>query len=304
MKLVVRFLVVAIILLPAAAYAQTPATQPVDTTSFTPQEVGIIEDLDVPAGMSVAELLQLVQRKAPSFQYVAEPGDWQKHPLPQMKLHSVMLQQIVEVISNLVPNVKATTVLPYPPVYVFHSLANRTGAAAPETQLGTFGLGEPVEELGLRAAWAALGKDQEAPTAEEVSAGRKRALKDVLSLLESAASEADHSAEPSLKLHEETEVLLVRGTPQQIEAVSRTLQALQSHNQAFVAYRNDYAHLAEAYQKARATLSNLKDQEDRALQANRSIGNRVSELEKENAALRSEIRRATSDKNGGADEKH
>ena len=225
-------------------------------------EPHVIVELDVPAGASVADLLQRLRQADPSFQYVARPGAWQDSKLPQIRLRDVDQQDVMMVLAQLVPAVQMRQISST--VWV---LNGRSPAAdVPRNELRAFGLTEPVERIGLKNAWAAVGKGQDAPTAEQIVVGRKQALKQVLSLLESAATQADSSFEPSLKLHEETEVLLVRGTDAQLNAVSQALVALQSGN-GLQNYEQSYRHLADQYHQAINNFEKLAVEKDREIQA-------------------------------------
>src|SRR5581483_6652045 len=200
-------------------------------------KVGRIGELDVPAGASVADLLQRLRQADPAFQYVAEPGPWLETKLPQIRLREVTPQDAMMVLAQLVPAVQMRQISSK--IWVLNGRNGQAGG--PRTQLSAFGLNEPVERIGLKNAWAAVAKDQDAPTADQIADGRKQALKQVLSLLESAVTQADPSSQPSLKLHEETEVLLVRGTDAQLNAVSQALTALQSGG-GLRTYEQSYRH--------------------------------------------------------------
>jgi len=104
-----------------------------------------------------------------------------------------------------------------------------TPATGTEMRLVAFGLNDPIDRLALRKSWSITAFNEIAPTPEEVATSRKAALKEVLSLLESAISQSPESGTaPSLKLHEETGVLLVKGTSGQINAITQALEALKS----------------------------------------------------------------------------
>lgn len=233
MRNVAGVLVVALVLSCAQSRAEVPSTGPTRQAhppqyDSPPVAQHTVDELDVPAGSSVADLLHQVQQKVPEFQYVVEPGPWEKSPLPQMRLRAATLEQVVQMLTNVVPNLEVANLSRSGPMpfYVF-SGRNRP-APADSTELLAFGLAEPVERIRLRNALAGLAKEQDAPTPAQMEAARKNALKDVLSLLESAVEQADPGHQASLKLHEQTEVLLVRGTVAQLKAVNQALGALES----------------------------------------------------------------------------
>jgi hypothetical protein len=296
MKILTSLVGLGVGLLSITSFGAMPTTQPARTPALTgSRSPTVVKDLDVPAGASVVDVLRQTQQEFPDFQYVAVPGAWQNCTLPRINLRDVTPDGIVNLLATLVPTLRIDT----PPntfflgrsVYVFQSAATPAGAASQATQLSAYGLADPIARLGYRDAAADLAKDQEAPSAEQLAAGRKKALKEVLSLLEAAATQADPSFEPSLKLHEETEVLLVRGTAPQLAAVTQSLQALNSAESSR-AYQTNLMRLTIQYNDAKAWKAMLKDQLDGLKQANDSLGERVRELTKENAALKDQIRAA------------
>jgi hypothetical protein len=297
MRAFTRSFLFGVVVLSSLGLAATPATRPAESplASPAPAANGPIHELNVPAGSSPADLLHRLRQLDPAFQYVAEPGTWQDTRLPEIQLRDVTATDVVQILSNLVPDLRIQPITGS--VWVLSSRGR--AASAPSTQLSAFGLSDPVERIGLKDAWDGLGKDQDAPTAEQIAAGRKQALKEVLSLLESAVTQADPSFQPSLKLHEATEVLLVRGTGAQLNAVSQAIKALQS-SEGVNDYARNYTHLAEQYRVAKSAFNNYKAEVGQIAAANKSLAERISQLEKENASLKSRLHEAT----GKSDEKH
>lgn len=287
MKLIARCVALGLAMLwtsclTAAPPATRPGGTPHDSDALPPY---MVKELSIPAGASVADLLQRVQREAPAFEYVALPGDWQKYPLPEIKLHFATLQEIVGLLKTLVPNLQVSDISGGSMLWVFQG---RNDVASQYKELGAYGLSDPVERLGLRNALAALGNGEDTPTADQVAAGHKKALEQVLSLLESAATQADPSVQPSLKLHEDTEVLLVTGTRPQLSAISQSLKALQSAEGAGQ-YKESYRGLAIQYYNARSRAASLQHSFDQARETEQSLSRRAGELEKENAQLKAQL---------------
>lgn len=303
MKILAPSLVLGLTLLSAASSGAVPATQPAGTPAVShSHSPKVIKDLDIPAGTSVADVLQRIQHEFPDFQYVAVPGAWQNYTLPRINLRDVTPDGIVNLLATLVPVMKidtpANTFFLGHSVYVFQSAANPAGAAS-QAQLAAYGLADPVERLGVRNALVALGKGHDTPTPEQVAAGHKKALEQVLSLLESAATQADPSVRPSLKLHEETEVLLVTGTRPQQNAISQSLKALQSVK-VLDQYKGSYENLAHLYENARAMAASNESMYKAEFEQEKMYFQRVKELATENQQLKARLQ---SQKNG-SDEKH
>lgn len=295
MKTIARSVVLGISLLAVPCLGGTPDTEPAAPNGlFGVGAAGtVFKSLDVPAGMSVTDLLRRVQEQAPEFQYVAEPGDWQQHALPKMTLHGVTVQQVLDILTTVVPGVKVVDVGNGPNgVYVFH---DTTGPAYGANALGAYGLTDPVERLGLRDAYAGLPKGQGTPTPEQIAAGRKKALQEVLSLVESAATQADPSVRPSLKLHEETDVLLVSGTPFQLDAVSHSLTALQSAELS-KQYKISYENLMQENRAANNNVASLRVYVENLKANDAALTRRISDLERENAALKEQLHFGPGDK--------
>lgn len=296
MRRIASPLVLAIALFWTAAWAETPATRPAEPSgSATP---ATLKELDVAAGSTASDFLRQLQQADPDFQYIAQPGPWEKAPLPRMNLRGVTLKQGVALLQNFVDvQVDGAGAGPHF-VYIFRG---RNVGSGPPTSLSAFGLADPVERLGLNNAWAGMAKNQDSPTSEQIAAGRKTALKEVLSLLESAASQADSSFQPLLKLHQETEVLLVRGTPAQLNAVSESLRALQSA-QSLNNYRQHYTWMEEHYNTKIQTIQNQAIELDDLRRGNKDLFNKLSELDRQNAALKRQLKEMSEKSSGN--EKH
>jgi len=277
--------------------AATPGTRPAEQTSDSTAPGGqqIIRELNLPKGSSAADLLHHLRQLDPAFQYVAEPGPWQDTLLPEIQLRDVGTTEVMMILSNLVPDLKMQQVTGS--VWVVNSRSR--GGSGQQTQLSAFGLADSVERIGLKEAWATVAKDQGTPTADQIAAGRKQALQEVLSLLESAVTQADPSFQPSLKLHEGTGVLLVRGTPAQLNAVSEAIRALQS-TPGMAEYERTYKHLADQYAYTKAKLDDMKEEQKAWMRTADHSNAQIAELKKENAALKRQLQ----DSAGKGDEKH
>jgi hypothetical protein len=223
-----RFLVLATFL----AAGTNPAIGQDAGGKTSPAAPPVINELNVPAdGMPLAEFLASVQDREPSFQYVASAGAYQQAMVPRMHLRNVTVQQVVEMVRRLVPSVEITveesrespTAL-----WIFRQIPGASGSD-PSQRVSAFGLNDAVERLTMRKAWSSGLDAKEPPTPDQISAARKDAVKEVLSLVETAlAQSSDQGTSPTLKFHEATGVLLVKGTSLQTNAIAQTLEALKS----------------------------------------------------------------------------
>jgi hypothetical protein len=210
--------------------------------------------------MTLGKFLPLLQHQAPDFQYVAQPGSWQDFPLPPLRLQNLSVAQIVNMLTNLDPQLEvdelhANDLFRQAPVlYIFK---NRPGPA-PETgdlRVMALGLSDAIDRLALRKARAAASP----PSPEQFVTFRKEATDELLSLLQASISQAPAQEEPSLKLHKETEVLLIRGEDRQLRAASQALDALRSADDP-KRYESQYLELLNRYQTLLNQRQNKGDQ--------------------------------------------
>jgi len=243
-----------------------------DNAASTPAKsqpaVPVINELTVPGeGMPLAEFLGYLQSREPSFQYVVSAGAYQDAVVPKMRLKNVTVLQVVEMVRRLVPAIEVTIEEPRgssTPLWVFRQSPGAGSDAS--KQVSAFGLNDAVERLAMRKAWSS-GLDAKAPpTPDQVAAARKEAVKEVLSLVEAALAQAsERGASPTLKFHEATGVLLVKGTSSYINVISQTIEALKSGDDPDQ-LRVKYNRLADQLQNQRARSQDLA-QRERIMQA-------------------------------------
>src|SRR5882724_11320149 len=83
-----------------------PATQSNANKLFgDPERVPVIKELSIPANQVTAvKFLQIIRDKAPSFQFVANAGQWESAMMPQLDLRDVSVDQVVNLLRQLVPS--------------------------------------------------------------------------------------------------------------------------------------------------------------------------------------------------------
>jgi hypothetical protein len=211
------FLLPALLLSVASSrlYAQSPARQPIPTVSermggneIASQVVKEIEFNGAPLSAVVADL----KSKCPNFQpvIVADAGCERDPTLPDISLKNVPLGQILDLIERMRPDVTIEPVLTGKQVpngaqgvVCIHINAVCNGAA------GYGGAPPGVQVYSLRGLMGGV------------------TLADVLSAVQ-AVLEASGSSEGSvLKVHEKTGTLIFKGSPAQIELVTRTLKTFE-----------------------------------------------------------------------------
>ena len=199
----------------------------------------VIDELVIQNPIPLSELFPMLQKKVPNFQYVAKPGNWQGFDLPPLHLKNVTVSQLFTVLYQLDADL-AVNVIPDANrggdiLYVLKDQPNPTNQLFSNSRVSTrvtaYGLAEIVDNLAMRKERDKKYEADPQKSSEIFAADRQKALDDILSLLEAtlAQSSEPSDAQPraSLKLHKETQVLLVKGTDNQINAVTNALDALK-----------------------------------------------------------------------------
>ena len=245
--------------------AAEPPTQP---SERAPKPVMVNLTVDQ-RDMTVGKFLPLLQQQVPGFQYVAQPGPWQDFPLPALHLQNLSIGQVVQMLTNLLPELEVDEVhspnglFPAPPeepvLYVFKSRPG-PGPQTGNVRVMAMGLADAIDRLAMRKARTAASP----PSPEQFAAFRKEATDELLSLLQAAISQVPAQGEPSqdepsLKLHKETEVLLIRGEDRQLKAASQALDALMSADNP-KRYESQYLELLNRYQTLMNERQNKGDQ--------------------------------------------
>jgi hypothetical protein len=200
------------------------ATRPTFVNSVPIAELSvIIPELDVQANtVKLKDFLPILQQKVPDFQFITEPGPWEDLMLPELHLRNVTMGQIFGLIGRLNQDfpIDSVTSRERPPLYIF----GRTQRGSQlDSRVQGFYLSTIADRLMRQSGQ--LNQDQYQKT-------RKEMLNHVLSLIETTVEE---SASPSgsrgqISFHPETETVLVKGSQNQINAVSQTLSQFQLTN--------------------------------------------------------------------------
>ena len=216
----------------------------------------VLPSLDLQA-VPLSDFLDFVSQLVPGFQYVivrdaGVPNDFPT--LPSMKLKKVTFGQVMSIIQEAIPLIETHPVESEKGavVHVFkiHGTSPRAGAGPDGNaglSSGRCGGGAGGAECAGNAAGTESGwrlgagrvrqADQAAKQAARkkiaddyhaaVKASQTNALNAVLSLIKAALAQAgDGSVSPIVQIHEETQTLIVRGSPEQISAVQKALEAL------------------------------------------------------------------------------
>ena len=228
----------------APLLAAEPSTRP---TAPAPGPVMVNLSVDQ-RDMTLGKFLPFLQQQTPDFQYVAQPGAWQDYALPPMRLQNLSVEQIVLMLTNLHPEIEADELYandPFKQAPVLYVFKERPGPG-PQTgnvRVMAMGLADAIDRLAMRKARAAASP----PSPQQFAAFRKEATDELLSLLQAAISQVPAHEEPSLKLHKETEVLLIRGEDRQLSAASQALNALTTADDP-KRYESQYVELLNRYQ--------------------------------------------------------
>jgi hypothetical protein len=227
--------------------AAEPSTQPA-APAANPVMVNLSVDQ---RDMTVGRFLPHLQQQFPEFQYVAQPGQWQDFPLPALHLQNLSVGQVVQMLTNLYPELEVDELhstnqfMPAPEGPTLYVFKNRPGPG-PQSASGrvmAMGLADAIDRMAMRKARAAASP----PSPQQFADFRKEATDELLSLLQAAISQVPAQEEPSLKLHKETEVLLIRGEDRQLKAASQALDALTTADDP-KRYESQYVELLNRYQ--------------------------------------------------------
>jgi hypothetical protein len=179
---------------------------------------------------------------------VRAPGVPTDYPtLPSMTTKNVTIGQFLEFVKTSYPGVDIKRIDgPTAPLYVIR-IENAEGqiAAGPPvtpgpdptaTQVMVFPLGKVIGSVVARMPSAGGADDQ------------KKALDEVLSLVEAAMKEQSGGAPPTLQVHEATQTLLFKGTAAQLSVLVQVLQTLQPTGDDLNNLNNNNVLRAEARQ--------------------------------------------------------
>lgn len=270
------------------AAADSPATQPAARTPGDKLEQQVLPDLGTGDNSgTVAQFLTMVEDKVPGFQVVmaGDPSVWETLRMPRMRLKNATVGQLVQLMRDMYPGLEVN-VEEYgnsPPVYLFringnlNDLFHNSGMGSEAGQsLAVFGLSDAVERLEHRRS-----KNEAHPPE------RKEVLSQVLSLIKQVVAEAD-SVAPRLEIHEETETLLLRGTPKQVHAVNETINTLTAPSAVDKQQENEWK-AEQLMQQAREKVNGMNDELIRARNERDELRRQVLTLQGREAQLRARL---------------
>lgn len=207
----------------------------------------IVPEVDVQADTTLKQFVTQLGATWKDVQILQFGGPWQDLRLPSLHLRNVTRKQILVLMGDLFPELEIHSLdgnLAFGDQYAGDVLVfqQRPGSQIPiRTRMTAFGLAQTVDRLVFHKDMIALLPREEParpgqpqpPLPAEVraanEAAEKQALSDVLSLIQATLEQcSEPDVVPSVKLHEPTETVLVKGTPAQIDAVAHTLQALNA----------------------------------------------------------------------------
>jgi hypothetical protein len=229
-------------------------------------------------GQSLGEAVDYLKKSCPGFQAVVV-GDGQQVGLPDIDLKNINRNQFIEVLKQTVPQLAIDRVDgDSGTVFLFRFSTAAGGGGAPAGP--------------AMAALVAAPSPSPPPTVQVYRLGpllhsandadRKKALNDILTLVQ-AALEAHGSANQALmKVHEATETLIFRGNADQTEVVQGALKALEP-----TTTENERAKLHEQMAAERDRMQvrlaqlddRLKEAEMEAIEARKHISQQTTEIE-------------------------
>ena len=207
-----------ILCLPLIAQGQ-PATRPAPA-----QQPKIIEQVNydnTPLDDVVRDL-----NTVGTFQVVLAGGIQNHYPLVTLDLKEVTAEQVLRVLEKQL----GLRVEPAgsPPIYVVSFPKMDANTPGPAFHVTAYCLTPIIDELSSRRYTAAKLEQPTTQPANETPKTRKGLMNDVVSVVETAVKMApDQTTATMIEVHEPTEMLVVKGTPEQREAAESVLRALE-----------------------------------------------------------------------------
>jgi hypothetical protein len=246
----------------ASAEPPIPPDQPIKNDTPMPP-------LSVPAGgRPLRDVLADVQKSVPSFHCVvtSDPGMADNEPvLPPMQLTDLTIGQFLQFVNDTYPKVTIHRIdgaADKPPLYALNVGTPDDGGGGHTQSLFTPPAPPPVEPPTLSVRVVSLSELVRPRAAAKTGDGDRTRLAtdDVLSAVQAALDVAALPGPPAtVKVHQPTLTLIVRGTDAQLKLVDQTLKSLQpTENQlveqvAGLQAANDALHAENAELKRRAT---------------------------------------------------
>lgn len=321
---------------PLAAVAQkAPDTTPAPKKADVPPRERLLPEINF-NGNALGDVIDFL-RDITGCQFVLvrpqgmNPAD---DPTVTLRLKNASLDQVLEILTRECP-IEVSTVAPIRQgdgeVTVVKVIAapSRPDRAAPGSAVRVYHLASitaalrpPTAEAAVPRGFnlrqengedvAALQKRMEAKEAElakarvdarEVDAkAQKEALTDVLSLCKAAIDQVPDGAKTSLQVHEPTQTLIFKGTPEQEAALEDVLNALDpNRGQAdkAVVRRRERAVAAEVQAQIDAQVQDLqrqrKEMEAQATRADERAAERLSEAQQRNDEMKTRLSKQQDD---------
>jgi hypothetical protein len=205
---------------PIVVLAQ-PATRP--ASAAPPPAMPVVDYINVP----LDEVIKLLNHVGgPSFQAVLAGGVQNHYPLVTLHLRDVTPEQVLRVMEKQL----GLGVEPAgnPPIYVvsFPSLDNNP--PAPTFHVTAYCLTPIIDQLLMRRNLERQDANPTTQSVDEAAKNRKAAMNDVVTVVQTAAKIApDQATATMIEVHEPTEMLILKGTPEQREAAEGVLRALE-----------------------------------------------------------------------------
>jgi hypothetical protein len=275
---------------PLSMTAQKPADvsqpKPFGGSKDVPALQFVIPELNF-NGNSLGDVVDFLRDVVPHFKVVlVRQGSPEDDPKINVRLKEASLGQFLDVLKMAYP-VEITTVagkLPTDGDVTMIRVIAPAHKEAGEASVRVYHLATIIESLRQHAG--ASGGDK-AATEKAMSEGQKASLNEVLSLVKAALGHVE-GAPPALEVHEATQTLIFKGTPEQRAALEDVLDSLDPFRGAagaVVRARDDTAQ-REAIERSQKEVQEAKDDTSRRV---RDADDRMRELEARNQMLQEQI---------------
>jgi hypothetical protein len=290
-------IVVALVALQALAWAQQPARAPASTQQSGPIDERILPEMKF-EGISLDEALKFIHDVAPGFNSVVvrAQGVDENYPImPNISLKNVTIGQFLELIQKSYPIQIDRIDGPVGPIYSIRVQATPESLPPGNIPAGFGGVPVAMHAQQAMVRVYPLGDIitslvSRQPGGKSEAERTKAALNDVLSLIQAALEQTEGNDKPILKVHEATQTLLYKGSPDKqavVEAILGTLQPkqdpkLEEAEQASRQAKTELMRLAETLDNQRKDVvmrnSQLQEMERALLESKAEIATLKAQL--------------------------
>ncbi len=249
---------------------------------------------------SLDDVLDAIKDRLPSFNAVVirDPGVPADYPkLRNMKTDNITVSQFMEFLDKGIDGINVVAIGGTKSnlfVIKVHNPQAAPGAFGGPTPAAMASDSPVVIIFPLREVIPEIASHQNDPKYTQ-----KQAMDDILSLLQAALKAESHGAPAEIQVHEATEMLVVKGTAEEVQLVSQTLAAFAPSDQEkkIRAARDAYEReIAQQKQRSQAEMAQLQQQLNNEVMRSDEYQNQLQHAEQQLMKLQGAAGAATQPK--------